>query len=116
MPREGYEQRESSTTSPLIAQRKSTGSAASNSPATHKWSPGFANVASDVGIGQQPQGRRHIGDVKVGQLCPSAGPHTVVDAPGGNQNMMPRREGSGSGRDGELIVVSGIGQAWSSSD
>jgi hypothetical protein len=30
---EGYEQRESSTSSPLIAHRESTGSAASNSPA-----------------------------------------------------------------------------------
>ena len=77
---------------------------------------GRADVASDVGVGQQPQDRRHLSGVKVGQLCPSAGPHTVVDAPGGNQNMMPSREGSGSGRDGELIIVSGIGQAWSSSD
>ncbi len=34
-------QRESSTISPLIAQRSSTGSAASNSPATHKSSAGF---------------------------------------------------------------------------
>ena len=33
-------QRESSTISPLIAQRRSTGSAASNSPATHRWSAG----------------------------------------------------------------------------
>ena len=33
-------QRESSTSSPLIAQRSPTGSAASNSPATHRWSAG----------------------------------------------------------------------------
>ena len=41
---------------------------------------GRANVASDVGVGQQPQDRRYLSVVKVGQLCPSAGPHTVVDA------------------------------------
>jgi hypothetical protein len=39
-------QRESSTSSPLIAQRGPTGSAGSNSPATHRWSAGSPLTSS----------------------------------------------------------------------
>ncbi|MDT5370373.1 MAG: hypothetical protein QOC62_4804 [Mycobacterium sp.] len=41
-----------------------------------------SHMAADAGVGEQLQHRGNVAGFEVGQLCPKAGPHTVVCAAG----------------------------------